>query len=78
MRLEAKIFPPYFLILPTTEATDFPHYLWLPTHAQTKLLYLLKADFPKTANLRETQIRIDANLYNRTTGTVRGTGYKTN
>lgn len=78
MRLEAKLFPHYFLILPTTEATDFPVYLGLSTHTQTKLLYLLKAEVPKTANLRETPVRVCADLYNKTTVAVRGIGYKTN
>lgn len=62
-----------FSILPTTEATDFPH-RWLCTCARTKLLYLIK--FHKTANLRETQMRAYANLQRRTTETVRDTGTK--
>lgn len=64
-----------FFILPTTEATDFPH-RWLRTCAQTKLLSLLKIKFHKPANLRETQIRAYANLQRRTTETVRGTNIK--
>lgn len=63
-----------FFILPT-EATDFPH-RWLCTCAQTKFLSLLKIKYHEPANLRETQMRVYANLQRRTTETVRGIDIK--